>query len=159
MELKDRIAGIRKYKGLTQAELANKIGMTTRAIQNYESGNRIPKSAVLEKIAEGLEISIEKVYEVVTFYAQFALNPKGKYNISVCLGTACYVKGSGDIFDRLSEVLKIGEGECTPDGKFSLESCRCVGACGLAPVLLVNEDVYGRLVADDVPGVLAKYSE
>ena len=114
---------------------------------------------VEEKIAEGLEISLEKVYEVVTFYAQFALNPKGKYNISVCLGTACYVKGSGDIFDRLSEVLKIGEGECTPDGKFSLESCRCVGACGLAPVLLVNEDVYGRLVADDVPGVLAKYSE
>lgn len=114
---------------------------------------------VEEKIAEGLEISIEKVYEVVTFYAQFALNPKGKYNISVCLGTACYVKGSGDIYDRLSEVLKVGEGECTPDGKFSLESCRCVGACGLAPVLLVNEDVYGRLVADDVPGVLAKYSE
>ena len=114
---------------------------------------------VEEKIAEGLEIPLEKVYEVVTFYAQFALNPKGKYNISVCLGTACYVKGSGDIFDRLSEVLKIGEGECTPDGKFSLESCRCVGACGLAPVLLVNEDVYGRLVADDVPGVLAKYSE
>ena len=113
---------------------------------------------VEEMIAEGLEISIEKVYEVVTFYAQFALNPKGKYNISVCLGTACYVKGSGDIFDRLSEVLKIGEGECTPDGKFSLESCRCVGACGLAPVLLVNEDVYGRLVADDVPGVLAKYN-
>ena len=114
---------------------------------------------VEEMIAEGLGISIEKVYEVVTFYAQFALNPKGKYNISVCLGTACYVKGSGDIFDRLSEVLKIGEGECTPDGKFSLESCRCVGACGFAPVLLVNEDVYGRLVADDVPGVLAKYSE
>ncbi len=114
---------------------------------------------VEEKIAEGLEISIEKVYEVVTFYAQFALNPKGKYNISVCLGTACYVKGSGDIYDRLSEILKVGEGECTPDGKFSLESCRCVGACGLAPVLLVNEDVYGRLVADDVPGVLAKYSE
>ena len=114
---------------------------------------------VEEMIAEGLGISIEKIYEVVTFYAQFALNPKGKYNISVCLGTACYVKGSGDIFDRLSEVLKIGEGECTPDGKFSLESCRCVGACGLAPVLLVNEDVYGRLVADDVPGVLAKYSE
>ena len=114
---------------------------------------------VEEKIAEGLNISMEKVYEVVTFYAQFALNPKGKYNISVCLGTACYVKGSGDLFDKLSEILKIGEGECTPDGKFSLESCRCVGACGLAPVLLVNEDVYGRLVTDDIPGVLAKYAE
>lgn len=114
---------------------------------------------VEQMIAEGLEISIEKVYEVVTFYAQFALNPKGKYNISVCLGTACYVKGSGDIYNRLSDELHVGEGECTPDGRFSLESCRCVGACGLAPVLLVNEDVYGRLVADDVPGIIAKYSE
>ena len=114
---------------------------------------------VQNMIAEGMDIPLEKVYGVSTFYAQFSLSPKGSYHISVCLGTACYVKGSGDIFDRLSEVLKIGEGECTPDGKFSLESCRCVGACGLAPVLLVNEDVYGRLVADDVPGVLAKYSE
>lgn len=113
---------------------------------------------VENKIAEGLGISVEKVYEVVTFYAQFALNPKGKYNISVCLGTACYVKGSGDLYNKLSEILNIGEGECTPDGKFSLESCRCVGACGLAPVLLVNEDVYGRLVTDDVAGIIEKYN-
>ncbi len=113
---------------------------------------------VEEKIADRLGISLEKVYEVVTFYAQFALNPKGRYNISVCLGTACYVKGSGDIYNKLSETLGVGEGECTPDGKFSLESCRCVGACGLAPVLLVNEDVYGRLVPEDVAGILQKYN-
>ena len=113
---------------------------------------------VEEKIADGLGISLEKVYEVVTFYAQFALNPKGRYNISVCLGTACYVKGSGDIYNKLSETLGVGEGECTPDGKFSLESCPCVGACGLAPVLLVNEDVYGRLVPEDVAGILQKYN-
>ena len=113
---------------------------------------------VEEKIADGLGISLEKVYEVVTFYAQFALNPKGRYNISVCLGTACYVKGSGDIYNKLSETLGVGEGECTPDGKFSLESCRCVGACGLAPALLVNEDVYGRLVPEDVAGILQKYN-
>ena len=113
---------------------------------------------VEEKIADGVGISLEKVYEVVTFYAQFALNPKGRYNISVCLGTACYVKGSGDIYNKLSETLGVGEGECTPDGKFSLESCRCVGACGLAPVLLVNEDVYGRLVPEDVAGILQKYN-
>ena len=113
---------------------------------------------VEEKIADGLGISLEKVYEVVTFYAQFALNPKGRYNISVCLGTACYVKGSGDIYNKLSETLGVGEGECTPDGKFSLESCRCVGACGLAPVLLVNEDVYGWLVPEDVAGILQKYN-
>ena len=109
-------------------------------------------------IAEGLDIPLEEVYGVVTFYAQFSLYPKGQYKVSVCLGTACYVKGSGDIYDRLQQRLGIQGGQCTPDGKFSLESCRCVGACGLAPVLLVNEDVYGRLVTDDVAGILEKYN-
>ena len=114
---------------------------------------------VQTRIAEGLDISLEKVYEVVTFYAQFSLNPKGEYNFSVCLGTACYVKGAGDLFDKLKQILGIEDGGCTPDGKFSLTSCRCVGACGLAPVLLVNSDVYGRLLPDDVDGILAKYAE
>ena len=85
------------------------------------------------------------------------LYPKGQYKISVCLGTACYVKGAGDVFDKLVQKLGIKSGECTPDGKFSLEACRCIGACGLAPVLTVNDEVYGKLVADDVPGILAKY--
>jgi NADP-reducing hydrogenase subunit HndA len=108
-------------------------------------------------ISDKMGIPMEKIYGVVTFYAQFSLYPKGKYNISVCLGTACYVKGSGDIYDKLQEVLQIGGGECTADGKFSLEACRCIGACGLAPVLTVNEDVYGRLTVDDVAEILAKY--
>ena len=108
-------------------------------------------------IAEETGIPLEKIYGVVTFYAQFSLFPKGKYKISVCLGTACYVKGAGDIYDKLQEKLGIAGGECTPDGKFSLEACRCIGACGLAPVLTVNEDVYGRLTKDDVEGILAKY--
>ncbi|MBP1544461.1 MAG: NAD(P)H-dependent oxidoreductase subunit E [Oscillospiraceae bacterium] len=108
-------------------------------------------------IAEGMDIPLEKVYGVVTFYAQFSLNPKGKYRISVCLGTACYVKGSGDIFNKFSEKLGIKGGEITPDGKFSLDACRCIGACGLAPVLTVNEDVYGNLTVDDVDAILAKY--
>jgi NADH:ubiquinone oxidoreductase subunit E len=112
---------------------------------------------VQTKIAEGLDISLEKVYEVVTFYAQFSLNPKGEYNFSVCLGTACYVKGAGDLFDKLKQILGIEDGGCTPDGKFSLTSCRCVGACGLAPVLMINDDVYGRLVVDDLDDILAKY--
>ena len=107
-------------------------------------------------IAEGLGIPLAEVYGVVTFYAQFSLSPKGEYNISVCLGTACYVKGSGDIFDRFSELLGIGADECTEDGKFSLTACRCIGACGLAPVLTVNEEVYGRLVKADVDGILEK---
>ena len=108
-------------------------------------------------IADQMEIPLEKVYGVVTFYAQFSLNPKGKYKISVCLGTACYVKGSGDIFDEFQRLLGIEDGGCTPDGKFSLESCRCIGACGLAPVLTVNEDVYGRLTVDDVDDIIKKY--
>ena len=109
-------------------------------------------------IADELHIPLEKVYGVVTFYAQFALNPKGRYKISVCLGTACYVKGSGDIFNKLQELLGIDSGECTPDGKFSLEACRCIGACGLAPVMTVNDDVYGRLTVDELSGILNKYA-
>ncbi|MBQ9354879.1 MAG: NAD(P)H-dependent oxidoreductase subunit E [Clostridia bacterium] len=114
---------------------------------------------VQNMIAEGMEVPLEKVYGVSTFYAQFALTPKGKYNISVCLGTACYVKGSGPIFDKLSEKLGIGADECTADGKFSLTACRCIGACGLAPVLTVNDEVYGRLTVDDVDDILAKYKD
>ncbi len=113
---------------------------------------------VQAKIAEGLNVPMEEVYGVSTFYSQFSLTPKGEYTISVCLGTACYVKGSGDIFNKLSERLGIGSEECTPDGKFSLTACRCIGACGLAPVLTINEEVYGRLTVDDVDDILAKYN-
>lgn len=112
---------------------------------------------VQKAIADGMAVPVEKVFGVSTFYAQFTLSPKGEHNISVCLGTACYVKGSGAIFDRLSERLGIGADECTPDGRFSLTACRCIGACGLAPVLTVNEEVYGRLSADDVDKILDKY--
>ena len=108
-------------------------------------------------ISDWTGIPLEKIYGVATFYAQFALAPKGEYRISVCLGTACYVKGSQAIFDKVSEVLGIKEGECTADRKFSLESCRCVGACGLAPVMIINDDVYGRMTPDMVEGILAKY--
>lgn len=108
-------------------------------------------------IAEEMDVPLEKVYGVSTFYSQFTLNPKGKYQVSVCLGTACYVKGSGLILEEIQKELGIQNGECTSDGKFSLDACRCVGACGLAPVMLVNDDVYGRMTPDQVKGVLAKY--
>lgn len=108
-------------------------------------------------IAEELNVSLSEVYGVATFYSQFSLSPKGKYRISVCLGTACYVKGSGDLYDALQQKLGIEGGGCTPDRKFSLDACRCVGACGLAPVLMVNDDVYGRLVVDDLDDILKKY--
>lgn len=110
-------------------------------------------------IAREMDIPLEKVYGISTFYAMFTLEPKGKYQIAVCLGTACYVKGSGDVYAKLENVLGLQGGGCTPDGKFSLEACRCLGACGLAPVMMINGEVYGRLTPDQIPGILAKYQD
>ena len=112
---------------------------------------------VQEKIANGMNVPLEKVYGVATFYAQFALSPKGKFDISVCLGTACYVKGAQKVLDKLSEVLEVPFGKTTADGLFTLNPTRCLGACGLAPVLTINGEVYGRLTKDMIPGILAKY--
>lgn len=108
-------------------------------------------------IAEELDLPLSEIYGIASFYAQFTLNPKGKYRISVCLGTACYVKGSGTILEAIEKQLNIKAGGITPDGKFSLDTCRCVGACGLAPVIMINDDVYGRLTPDMIPGIIAKY--
>ena len=108
-------------------------------------------------IADGLDIPVAKVYGEVIFYSQFSLTPKGKYRISVCLGTACYVKGAAEILDKLKERLSIDVGECTDDGLFSLDSCRCIGACSLAPVVTINEEVYGKLVPEDIDGIIDKY--
>ena len=110
-------------------------------------------------IAEGLGVSLSQVYEVVTFYAQYTLNPKGKYALAVCLGTACYVKGSGKVLERFEEKLGIKAGGITPDGKYSLDATRCIGACGLAPVMTVNGKVYGKLVPEDVDRILAEYKD
>lgn len=112
---------------------------------------------VQQIISENTSYTMAEIYGVVTFYAQFSLYPKGEYKIAVCLGTACYVKGSGDILEKIKEKLGIEVGECSSDGKYSLDATRCIGACGLAPVLTVNDDVYGRLTVDDVEGILAKY--
>ena len=108
-------------------------------------------------IAEGLGIPLSEVYGVVSFYTQFSLNPKGRYQISICLGTACYVKGAGAILDAVQKKLGIAPGGITPDGKFSLDACRCIGACGLAPVMMINDDVYGRLTAAQVAPILDEY--
>ena len=112
---------------------------------------------VQRMIALKMDVSIEEVYGVSTFYSQFGLNPKGEVSIAVCLGTACYVKGSGDILDKITQILGLPAGSTTPDGKYSLEATRCIGACGLAPVLTINNEVYGRLVPADMEGILAKY--
>jgi len=110
-------------------------------------------------IADALDVPISEVYGVVTFYSLFSTEPKGKITISVCLGTACYVKGAGDIMEAFKENLKIDEGETTGDGLFTLQSTRCIGACGLAPVLTIGEDVHGQLTPDDVPKLIDRYRE
>lgn len=112
---------------------------------------------VQEMIADGMNVPLEKVYGVATFYAQFALSPKGAYNISVCLGTACYVKGSGEIIEECSKCLNVPVGSTSVDGRYSLEATRCIGACGLAPVMTVNGEVYGRLKKGEAAAILAKF--
>ena len=112
---------------------------------------------VMQMIAAGLNLPVAKVYGVATFYSQFSLEKKGKYRINVCMGTACYVKGSGDLLNKFRQRLGIEVGECTEDGLFSLESCRCIGACGLAPVITINDEVYGRLTEADIDGIIDKY--
>ncbi len=113
----------------------------------------VPKVAQAE-ISEYLGISMAEIYGVVTFYSRFTLEPKGKYNISVCLGTACFVKGSQKILDRLKDRLKLEEGQTSSDGKFSIDTTRCVGACGIAPVFTVNNEVYGRATVKKLDEVL-----
>ena len=122
------------------------------------------KGAVMPVLQKAQDIygylpSVEEVYGVATFYSQFSLYPKGEYNVAVCLGTACYVKGSGDVMAKLKQVLGINEGEITPDGKFSIEATRCIGCCGLAPVLTVNGEVYGKVTVAQVEGIINKYKK
>lgn len=116
----------------------------------------IPKFAQ-EQVSNYLKIPQAEVYGVITFYSRFTLKPKGKYNISVCMGTACFVKGSEKLLDRVKERLKIDVGETTPDGKFSIEETRCLGACGLAPVFTVNGEVYGKATVQMVDKIIDEY--
>ncbi len=117
----------------------------------------LPEGA-LKEVSKAIDIPYAEIYGVATFYSRFTLKPRGEHTISVCLGTACYVKGSKEIFARLVEELDVeGSGDTTEDGKFTLEATRCLGCCGLAPVITIDEDVYGKLVPDDIPNILKKY--
>ncbi|MBR0231670.1 MAG: NADH-quinone oxidoreductase subunit NuoE [Clostridia bacterium] len=111
----------------------------------------------MQLISDRLNVPVAEIYGVATFYALFSLQPKGDNVISVCTGTACYVKGAADVLNAVKSTLGIEAGETTPDGKFSIQDTRCLGCCGLAPVMTVNGEVFGRLTPADVPGILAKY--
>ena len=118
----------------------------------------LPES-VLQKVAQKMKTTTSEIYSVASFYAEFSFAPKGKYPISVCLGTACYVNGAQEIFDKICLTLGIREGECTKDGRFSIDQTRCIGCCGMAPVMTIGEDVYGNLKLEDVDKILASYGE
>ena len=148
-----------------------RLGELSQIIEHYknQAGALIPvlhkaqeifgflPEAVQIHIAKELDVPLSEVYGVVSFYSLFTTEERGKYVISICLGTACYVKGAGKIMENLQKELNIKAGETTSDGLFTLEGCRCIGACGLAPVLTVNEQVHGRLSSDDVPGLIRLY--
>lgn len=110
-----------------------------------------------KRISEALDISMAEIYGVATFYSRFTLKPRGKYTIGVCLGTACYVKNAQGIIDKIKKEINIAAGETTADGLFTLEATRCIGCCGLAPVMTVGEDVYGKIVPEDVVDIIKKY--
>ena len=137
------------------SRLANQRGAQMPLLQETQRIYGYLPKELLERMAKALDVPLEELYSTATFYSQFSFVPKGEYTISICMGTACYVKGAGDILDDLSDILKIKSGETTEDKKFTLESCRCIGACGLAPVLKVNEEVYGRLNKKKSEKVLA----
>ena len=150
-----------KYEALQNVinELRDEPGALMPIMQRAQDIFGYLPEEVQHYIAKELDIPVSDIYGVATFYAQFNLEPKGKYIISVCLGTACYVKGAQQILDKLEEVLEIPAGRTTPDGLFTLNATRCLGACGLAPVIMVNDDVYGRLTPAQIPGIIDKYRE
>jgi len=137
----------------------NKAGELINVLHKTQEAFGYLPAEVQQVIARELNVSEAKVYGVVTFYAFFTMKPKGKYKISVCTGTACYVRGVEKVIDELKEELGIEVGEVTPDGKFSLDCLRCVGACGLAPVMLINDKVYGRIDPKEVIGILDSYQD
>ena len=138
-----------KYKGIPGGvisalhEVQDEYGFISESNQKY--------------LSDMLDVPLSEIFGVITFYSRFSLQPKGKYNIQVCMGTACYVKGSEKVLFKLKELLGIGLDELTKDGMFSIESVRCIGACALAPAVVVNEDVYGSVTEDSIEDIIAKY--
>ena len=139
------------------ASFGNKPGEAINVLHKAQGEFGYLPAEVQEVIAQELNVSVAQIYGIVTFYSFFTMIPKGEFPISVCMGTACYVRGAEKVLDEFKRELKIGVGETTSDGKFSLNCLRCVGACGLAPVVLIGEKVYGRLTPDGVKDILNEY--
>lgn len=143
------LIAIEKYRGVKGAMMP--ILQEAQEIYGY-----LPVE-VQKIVANNTGVSLEEIYGIVSFYSQFMLNPKGEVSISVCLGTACYVKGALGVLERIKEKLGLETGGTSSDGKYSLDATRCIGACGLAPVMMINNDVYGRIKKDEIDAIIAKY--
>jgi NADH-quinone oxidoreductase subunit E/NADP-reducing hydrogenase subunit HndA len=137
----------------------NKPGEVINVLHKVQGEYGYLPAEVQELVAKELGIPVSRVYGIVSFYSFFTMTPKGEYPISVCLGTACYVRGAEKVLDAFRRALNVEVGKCTADGKFSLNTLRCVGACGLAPVAMIGDKVYGRLTPDKVPGIIAEYND
>ena len=137
----------------------NKPGEVINVLHQVQGKFGYLPAEVQEVVAHELNIPVSRVYGIVSFYSFFTMEPKGKHPIDICLGTACYVRGAEKVLDAFKRALNVEVGKCTPDGKFSLNTLRCVGACGLAPVAMIGDKVYGRLTPDLVPGILAEYND
>ena len=156
IKLKLKQSEVNKLKEVC-ASFNNEAGELINVLHKAQSIFGYLPAEVQEIVAHELNVPVAKVYGVVTFYSFFTMIPKGKHPISVCTGTACYVRGAEKVLDEFKRRLKVQVGETTPDGKFSLSCLRCVGACGLAPVVMVGEKVYGRVSPDGVAEILAEY--
>jgi NADH-quinone oxidoreductase subunit E len=130
--------------------------MVLHEIQNHYG--YVPRDVSLE-LSRVLDIPLARIYEVITFYNYFKLEPPGKFTIAVCLGTACYLKGAADLVEEVKSLLNIKEGETTTDGLFHLDVVRCLGCCGLAPVMMINGQIYGKVKRNEVMGILSKYKK
>lgn len=140
---------LKKYEGQK--------GVLLQALQEAQGIMGYLPIEVQKMVADTLDVTLSEVYSTITFYSFFSLKPRGKYQIRVCLGTACYVRGAEKVLDRIKTELGIEVGDTTDDSKFSLDACRCIGACGLAPAIIINDEVYGRLTPDKIPDILKKY--
>ena len=149
---------INSVKGICKS-FNNEPGEVINVLHKVQGEFGYLSAEVQELVAEELHIPVARVYGIVSFYSFFTMTPKGRFPISVCLGTACYVRGAEKVIDELKRQLAIQVGGTTTDGKFSLNCLRCVGACGLAPVMMIGDKVYGRVTPDKVAGILAEYND
>jgi len=147
---------VKEFNSLLEANKDNKINIMEVLQKTQDIFGYIPEDSI-KLISDALNMPESEIFGIITFYSQFSLTPKAKYNIDVCLGTACFVLGAQDVLNRILEKLNVRVGETTKDGKWIVTSCRCIGCCGLAPAITINGEVYGKLKVEDVDKIIDSF--